>query len=83
MATATATSTGNHMNLKELKQKKISELSAFAKDLKIEAASGMRKSELIFAILQALLHYNHQQRTLQAFDKETSLCRLHLQYFRY
>jgi transcription termination factor Rho len=55
---AMATSTGNSMNLKELKQKKISELLAFAKGLKIEAASGMRKQELIFAILQAQTEKN-------------------------
>ena len=41
------------MNLKELKNKKISELSALAKELNVEGASGMRKQELIFAILQA------------------------------
>jgi transcription termination factor Rho len=53
-----ATATGNYMNLKELKQKKISELLSFAKGLKIEAASGMRKQELIFAILQAQTEKN-------------------------
>jgi len=52
------TATGDSMNLKELKQKKISELLAFAKGLKIEAASGMRKQELIFAILQAQTEKN-------------------------
>jgi len=50
--------TGDSMNLKELKQKKISELLAFARSLKIEAASGMRKQELIFAILQAQTEKN-------------------------
>ena len=50
--------TGNSMNLKELKQKKINELLAFARSLKIEAASGMRKQELIFAILQAQTEKN-------------------------
>jgi len=53
-----ATDTANYMNLKELKQKKISELTSFAKRLKIEAASGMRKQELIFAILQAQTEKN-------------------------
>ncbi len=53
-----ATATANSMNLKELKQKKISELLAFAKGLKIEAASGMRKQDLIFAILQAQTEKN-------------------------
>ena len=41
------------MNIKELKQKKISELTKIAKELNVEGASGMRKQELIFAILQA------------------------------
>ncbi|MBW2450997.1 MAG: transcription termination factor Rho [Deltaproteobacteria bacterium] len=41
------------MNLKELKEKKITELSAIAKDLALEGASGMRKQDLIFAILNA------------------------------
>jgi len=41
------------MNLKELKEKKISELTAMARDLNVEGASGLRKQDLIFAILQA------------------------------
>ncbi|MBN2496279.1 MAG: transcription termination factor Rho [Deltaproteobacteria bacterium] len=41
------------MNLKELKNMKISELNSLAKDLKVQGAGGMRKSELIFAVLQA------------------------------
>jgi transcription termination factor Rho len=41
------------MNLKELKEKKIGDLNAIAKDLKVEGASGMRKQDLIFAILNA------------------------------
>ena len=41
------------MNLKELKDMKISELSAVGKDLGVEGARGMRKQDLIFAILQA------------------------------
>jgi len=41
------------MNLHELKNKPISELTAMAKELNIDNASGMRKQELIFAILQA------------------------------
>ena len=41
------------MNLKELKNMKISELNKLAKDLKVQGAGGMRKSELIFALLQA------------------------------
>ncbi|RME19362.1 MAG: transcription termination factor Rho, partial [Deltaproteobacteria bacterium] len=41
------------MNLKELKHMKISELNKLAKELKVQGAGSMRKSELIFAILQA------------------------------
>ncbi|MBW1807173.1 MAG: transcription termination factor Rho [Deltaproteobacteria bacterium] len=41
------------MNLKELKNMKISELNKLAKDLNVQGAGGMRKSELIFALLQA------------------------------
>ena len=46
------------MNIKELKQKKISELTKIAKELNVEGASGMRKQELIFAILQAQTEKN-------------------------
>jgi len=41
------------LNLKELKSKKINELIKIAKELGVEGAYGMRKQELIFAILQA------------------------------
>ncbi|MGD9161325.1 MAG: transcription termination factor Rho [Desulfobacteraceae bacterium] len=41
------------MNLVELKQLKISELTTMAKDFDIEGASGMPKQELIFSLLQA------------------------------
>jgi len=41
------------MNIIELKDKKISELTKMAKTLKIDGAAGMRKQELIFALLQA------------------------------
>ncbi|QDG51664.1 transcription termination factor Rho [Persicimonas caeni] len=41
------------MNLKELKEKKIGELTKMAKEAKIDGASNMRKQELIFALLQA------------------------------
>lgn len=46
------------MNIKELKQKKISELNKIAKELNVEGASGLRKQELIFAILQAQTEKN-------------------------
>jgi len=41
------------MNLKELKEKRISELTRMARDMGVENAAGMRKQELIFALLQA------------------------------
>jgi transcription termination factor Rho len=40
------------MNLRELKQKNIAELNKMASELEVENASGLRKQELIFAILQ-------------------------------
>ena len=46
------------LNLKELKEKKIGELTNMAKDLSIEGAAGMRKQELIFALLQSELEKN-------------------------
>ncbi len=46
------------MNIKELKKKKINELYRIAKELNVEGASGMRKQELIFAILQAQTEKN-------------------------
>jgi transcription termination factor Rho len=48
------------MNLNDLKEKKISELLAMANSLNIEGASGMRKQEIIFALLQAELEKNGQ-----------------------
>jgi transcription termination factor Rho len=41
------------MNIVELKEKKISELNHMAKAFKIDGAAGMRKQDLIFALLQA------------------------------
>jgi len=41
------------MVLTELKERSISELNELAKTLKIEGSGGLRKSDLIFAILQA------------------------------
>jgi len=46
------------MNLVELKEKKINELNKLAKHLNVEGASGMRKQDLIFAILQAQTEKN-------------------------
>ena len=48
------------MNLKELKEKKISDLIVLADTLKIEGGSSMRKQDLIFALLQAELEKNGQ-----------------------
>ncbi len=41
------------MNIVELKDMKISELTKMAKKFKIDGAAGMRKQELIFSLLQA------------------------------
>ena len=46
------------MHLKELKAKPIEELTAMAKEFKVENAAGMRKQELIFALLQAQASQN-------------------------
>jgi len=46
------------VNLKELKDMRISDLLELAKNLNIEGARGMRKQELIFAILQAQTEQN-------------------------
>ena len=48
------------MNLKELKEKKINELIELAHTLSIEGASGMRKQDLIFALLQTEIEKNGQ-----------------------
>jgi transcription termination factor Rho len=49
---------GQEMNLKELKEKRISELTRMARDMGVENAAGMRKQELIFALLQAHVSRN-------------------------
>ncbi|MEO5730885.1 MAG: Rho termination factor N-terminal domain-containing protein, partial [Byssovorax sp.] len=41
------------MHLRELKQKPMADLVQLAKELNIEGAAGLRKQELIFALLQA------------------------------
>jgi transcription termination factor Rho len=46
------------MNISELKEMKISELTQMAKKFKVEGAAGMRKQELIFALLQAHIEKN-------------------------
>ncbi|MBI2411907.1 MAG: transcription termination factor Rho [Deltaproteobacteria bacterium] len=46
------------MNLKELKEKKINELTNLAKKYNIESASSMRKQDLIFALLQSQSEQN-------------------------
>ena len=46
------------MNISELKSKKINQLTQLAKTFHIEGAAGMRKQELIFALLQAQIEKN-------------------------
>jgi transcription termination factor Rho len=43
----------NNISISELKQKTVDNLVTIAKDLNVDTPSGMRKQELIFAILQA------------------------------
>jgi transcription termination factor Rho len=44
---------GERLNVKDLKQKEIHELTELAEGLAVENAAGMRKQDLIFAILKA------------------------------
>ncbi|MGA3173090.1 MAG: transcription termination factor Rho [Syntrophorhabdales bacterium] len=46
------------MYLNELKRKKIGDLTHIAKELSVENATGLRKQELIFSILQSLVEKN-------------------------
>lgn len=46
------------MNIAELKEKTINELTHVAKDLNVEGTNSMRKQELIFAIIQAQTEKN-------------------------
>jgi transcription termination factor Rho len=46
------------MHLNELKRKKIGDLTHIAKELNVENATGLRKQELIFSILQSLVEKN-------------------------
>ena len=46
------------INLWDLKQKKIADLAALAKELNVEGAANMRRQELIFSILQAQAEKN-------------------------
>src|SRR5947207_1853245 len=53
VAEEVAATSGSSLNLKLLKEKKIHELAALAKEFQIESASSLRKQDLIFSILQA------------------------------
>src|SRR5689334_15143814 len=44
---------GSIMNLKDLKDKKIGDLIDMAKEFNVEGAAGMRRQDLIFALLNA------------------------------
>jgi len=46
------------MHLKDLKRKRIGELTQIAKEMNIDNAAGLRKQELIFSILQAFVDKN-------------------------
>ncbi|MBI5198302.1 MAG: transcription termination factor Rho [Nitrospirae bacterium] len=46
------------MNLSDLKEKNIGDLTSLAKEMNIEGAAGLRKQDLIFAILQAQAEKN-------------------------
>jgi transcription termination factor Rho len=53
MTTMNMTSKEPVMNITELKEKTINELALVAKELNVNGASGLRKQDMIFAILQA------------------------------
>src|SRR5947207_4393786 len=55
---STAPAPPSGLNLKVLKEKKISELAQLARDFNVDGSSAMRKQELIFAILQAQTEQN-------------------------
>ena len=52
------------ISISELKEKTIEELTKIARELKVDGASGLRKQDLIFAILQA-----HAQKTGNVFGE--------------
>ncbi len=60
MPQATEPTEGAVMRLQELKQKSISELAELARSLGVESPGGLRRQELIFAILQAQTEQNGQ-----------------------
>jgi transcription termination factor Rho len=49
---------GGSMNIVELKEKPIADLTGLARDLNIEGAAGMRRQDLIFALLTAQAERN-------------------------
>jgi len=53
MTTMSMTGKESIMNITELKEKTIDELALVAKELNVDGASGLRKQDMIFAILQA------------------------------
>lgn len=57
---ANANSANNKMNLSDLKHQSMTELMELANEYKIENPSGMRKQELIFALLQGCSSRNGQ-----------------------
>lgn len=54
------------MHISELKLKKIHELTKLGKDMGIDGVSGMRKQELIFAIIQAQTSKNNKHVSVRA-----------------
>jgi len=59
----------NGLNLKALKEKKISDLALIGKNFNIEGAANMRKQELIFAILQALRARLEERKLCEQFPE--------------
>ena len=67
------------MNLKDLKDMKIADLLNLGKDLNVDGARGLRKQDLIFAILQAQTEQNgmiYGEGVLQVLPEGYGFCGL-------
>ena len=53
------------MHIEDIKRQPISELTKLAKDLEVPGASGMRRQDLIFSILQTQAEKNGVRPVLQ------------------
>ncbi len=62
------------MNIEDIKRQPISELAKLAKELEVAGASGMRRQDLIFSILQAEAEKNGAlDHALELYDESLAL----------